>query len=1006
MTTKLQHRLSRKDISIPAISQQNLYDAYVFFYDKYTESLFAPYTHPEINKLNNANFQGDTKEEIDKSKRVQYYLDLLQKNIFEDNNYYLYDLIYNCLKFKNSSYGFEKKVTLIDCHGEPTFNVAIVPEECVICFLTPLCYLSLHGIIDDYTYTKFLLDVNTPTKFYENPFCLDKIYKSDSRFTPYDNNLEKYKIFFSGQYYNDILLSDYDDTKDLGIYYTNGIDSLPQKLNGNKLLSLILSEQKLKGIIFIQACRDFDTNSNKNSNVAERYELTRNFVIYEHMLNILNRSAWYYKNQKNYYKCKYFKQNNVVNYTVRRKALKSTNKSVRNSISREYVLLRKKNNKGLGTKLPEILDELGLSHVLASKLFANIGKYRDLVTLPDNLLKLFTYIHNILFNSETQYNAELFRRLHMIGLNKKIKDMQQFAYKKYTESENTDDTQLCDPINLLISFVLYKLITSVDDIQQTEQEFYKSLWYYIKNNNQIKIYLSYCNLTTEQITKLLNYLSKDRTYYIYINGNRQFIKAAENDHIFCPVMYEKKEDSISSSLSFRRDIFNLSDTCASLGLTSKLLNTLLEFSENYMEFINTPLKLIRIFITLHNIFFNKEESYKLEMFIAKLSLLYTNLIKHLILIKCVYLMNLLISFFVYKLISSSEQSEQLFYKRCLTIICANYTLNKYVNIYLSYCDLTLDQIHQIDELLKLFTDEVVFYIYLNGNRILVDNVEDDKYFFDLKYNKLDHINFFEQMQLQVKFHKIGKKLHITKYMSDILYDNIGNFKELITTQTKLLSIFDKLHRELLIQKRSSKTLLLTFNHEITNNNVSKLREFVEYSATLYGSLFPLNDASLFCKPISLLISFILYKLITYQAVKPSPDEYNSNDEYNTLSDYNFYIQIWNNFNKLYNYDILEIYLSYCNLTQEQIDKLLKLLIKGKTYHIYINNNPALVKEEEHFFTPAKFVKKDDDITFEIFKKQILTHELSQVAGYRKKTLKYKYKHKHMYKINKYLTQLH
>lgn len=490
------------------ILKKDIEEAYAFFLKKYRESLFAPF------RTNNKNDRMEL--------YLQHMIELLEyyygKKTIEDHYKYLIEL---CLKFKNTISSFEDKITFVAAHGQPTLNFSVVPNDCIICFLTPLSYLGYCDDIKSASFSKFLLDPDTPRKFKENPFCLDKLYK-ESTYKPYETKFEEYKVFFPNQLYCDIELSKYENIDLVGFTDAN--------TDKSKLLSQILAEGHAKGIIFIFACRDlYDKNSinSSNTNLNDIYTNAQLLILYEHMLDILNRSTWYFDRSEYYDECIYFEEPNFNNKNDANIHIKARNiENNRYKVSTNLVKKRTYNNRSLGVKLKKLFIQLGISPKLASILFvSNVSK------------NLFTEIYRILFNSYPPYNEHLFNRLLKIGTyNDYLVELYILTANGYIESY----THIY-PIFVLISCMLYLLITlniSVDIIQTICTV--HTIWtnYNMNEMHTITIYLSHCNLTPEHINKLLKLLTEGRQYEIYLNGNNLGLLRKEEQY-FTPLKYTK-----------------------------------------------------------------------------------------------------------------------------------------------------------------------------------------------------------------------------------------------------------------------------------------------------------------------------------------------------------------------------------------------------------------------------------------------------------------------------------
>lgn len=515
-----------------------------YFKKKYEESLFAPYNTPSgakfdisflDNDYNNRNTDHSNNNNISKSikQRANYYLNLL-----EDKGLDLKEEISTALNIKKSMEKVDDKITILHYHGKPILKLQRVPEDCIIVFLTPLSYLGICSNIHYETFAKFLLKSTTPKNFKENPFCLDKKYKNDTDFASYSKKLENYKVFFPNQLYYDINLKlDKDNNRSGSYTTTTPVNTHPKHNNitntkGENLSKLIAVDnpKRLNGILFLTLCRDLDIGTQLLNNAKQKtlYEQARYAIVYEHMMNILNRSVWYYNNPELYDECEFFDEkskvfisysyspkNSIIIPNFRLSKIKAKNQIIKNTsaISKNLVTLRHLNNQSLGEKFTDVIAKLGISTKLARYLFNNTNKLNKFINIPNLLLNLFEKLHNILFNSSEPYNQELFKRL--LDLDSNIHLLIGLDYilnKKHREQYKTGFIGSAD---LLISFILFKIIKG----DKAYLPFTIVLFNIIKKIKTISILLSFCNLTPAEINRLISILPIGQRHKLFINGN-------------------------------------------------------------------------------------------------------------------------------------------------------------------------------------------------------------------------------------------------------------------------------------------------------------------------------------------------------------------------------------------------------------------------------------------------------------------------------------------------------
>ena len=143
-----------------------LSEIYDFFIKNYKESLFAPYEKiPDRNDRMN--------EYI--TNILQIKIDEIRKKIMHHSSF--------TLKFKKNPDIIPDNVNYILYHGQLHPNRLgdkIVPESCIICFLTPMSYLLCKDALNNKNITDILFKPDFCERFKESPFCIDKEYKKNS----------------------------------------------------------------------------------------------------------------------------------------------------------------------------------------------------------------------------------------------------------------------------------------------------------------------------------------------------------------------------------------------------------------------------------------------------------------------------------------------------------------------------------------------------------------------------------------------------------------------------------------------------------------------------------------------------------------------------------------------------------------------------------------------------------------------------------------------------------
>jgi hypothetical protein len=509
--------------SITLINTTNYEDIYKFFLENYKKSFFLPYKNAE-NSVKRAelyiksimdyvfNSMIFKRHNFTSDKFVKY---LIKKSFeFKESVKLEYDR--NDSNRNNSIKLFVPNKTILTAyHGNPTTDLVEVPKDCIICFITPINYIETANNDKIPLLLKECLTLSTfPKTFKMSPHCYMQNAPANHQGTFTNSN-----TFLPGQYYNDIELSwnneDFAGTlgtylinyenEDLPYYYKYIKNNYMTESKPTKKLSELIIQEKLSGIIIVLACRSIELKD--NSTIIYRYE---------HFCNILNKSTWFFDNQKNYYKCGpntlSIKDNSFEKVSeYYRKSTNTKLQRIVNRINRQTIKRENEGNRSLGfrQKLPY---SIGLSEEVLKILFDTI---KDKDKINNNLLDTFNQL-DALFTKQS-YNPTLLEKLSKF-LKKIYESHGEYVYYINQITRNLKFGSDFNIIDIFISFVLYMCAVKKNEFYCHKFAPDIDIYIYITN-----IHLSGCKLTTEDFENLIPYLFKIDTQYslisLYLNNN-------------------------------------------------------------------------------------------------------------------------------------------------------------------------------------------------------------------------------------------------------------------------------------------------------------------------------------------------------------------------------------------------------------------------------------------------------------------------------------------------------
>ena len=212
------------------------------------------------------------------------------------------------------------KYYYISAHGNPLFKINKVPKGCTLIFLTPI-----NRLCGTRTYNKIILDSMV------RKGCHEEIFKvvTDICYQKEKGEILSYRqVFYEGQYYIDIELSNSKNENDMGIWHINPENNTKEDIFGSIRISEIMKIKK--GNYVISTCRYFNLEESQNIYSQESLGMNsyRLFVAYflEKITDIINTHIMKCRNSKpgtNY--CSSGNHwRNTMHFTNRKKKLKRT----------------------------------------------------------------------------------------------------------------------------------------------------------------------------------------------------------------------------------------------------------------------------------------------------------------------------------------------------------------------------------------------------------------------------------------------------------------------------------------------------------------------------------------------------------------------------------------------------------------------------------------------------------------------------------------------------------
>jgi hypothetical protein len=182
-------------------------------------------------------------------------------------------------------------INYLSCHGAPLYNFFEVPENLIICFLTPLNRFS-HQIENEHIYIKTTL-INKKENILTNLEC----FQDNDEHASYD--MFKYATFYyPGQMCIETKMESEKLPDDLefailasGLYQNINNETKPVKIVDEGInLSQLIVNNTLTGLLVISCCRHCNTTLSID-NVPILYQ-------YEHFINIANMSLRFNDEEK------------------------------------------------------------------------------------------------------------------------------------------------------------------------------------------------------------------------------------------------------------------------------------------------------------------------------------------------------------------------------------------------------------------------------------------------------------------------------------------------------------------------------------------------------------------------------------------------------------------------------------------------------------------------------------------------------------------------------------
>ena len=376
-----------------------------------------------INNIANQRIR-TTKEEISYNNDFNNIV-VSQEPETDKLQYYVKPMIKNILQLKQNITTNFSNMSLISTHGISSTNFFKVPNNLIICILTPLNRLGAYNndfislIINKIKYLNFR------NKFLQNPSC----YLRDTK----NSFLEYATCFYPGQMCNDLELS--YNTKNpesstlRGYYDSNFIDRTSTIINSTlgtgtqqyvTYLSDFIIHKNINGVLFVTCCRSCDLDVSLINETSKIY-------IYEKFINILNKTIdnlddseynrcnLLLKNKNNTRdsnKASYYKAGNLPQALINQnptllKPIKDLGNTIRGDLQ-SNLTIRNKRNKALSpqsNKTRKLLLQYYTDFFVNSD---NRDHILNIITAIDTNKNQFDKLNKLLYLNETELNSDEF----------------------------------------------------------------------------------------------------------------------------------------------------------------------------------------------------------------------------------------------------------------------------------------------------------------------------------------------------------------------------------------------------------------------------------------------------------------------------------------------------------------------------------------------------------------------------------------------------------------------
>jgi hypothetical protein len=458
-------------------SLDKLFDKFI---QRYQESLFVDY---DI--------------EPDAAKRAELYTQNIISYFYKFHNdkniaskQFIKLMAKGCLDYKKSLFSSNTKqaeipFNFIFYHGYISNKLKVVPDNCILVFLAP----TNRSLV---VYGNILTRINIMMNLLKSKQWREQFSKNPLCFGRKNLNylLSNAVILFAGQYYFDVDLQyDFDNSffNNMGIYKSTNSTNNYHRIYENNLesqLSTEIKKNKLEGIIIVQSCRTF-------SNITRKHETIPKIIyLYEHLIQILNKSIWFEDNDAEYKNCDKISKIKFIGRSFEKDETKEKQIIVNNSSFVKTAFNKRKNaNKSISFSV-NILARLGLTPDLINQL-TNV----DLDNIGSTYTKMAEIIRTYNLDLRKQIGdnlRQIFNGILTYDFNAK---MLTASFSKYTPDG-------IFYLNLILSFLFYA------KIHLKTNEFDNIL----NINTEIIIlgllFWNGCGITTEELMELLDILKK------------------------------------------------------------------------------------------------------------------------------------------------------------------------------------------------------------------------------------------------------------------------------------------------------------------------------------------------------------------------------------------------------------------------------------------------------------------------------------------------------------------